>query len=87
MQRFNPVISDEGLVLKTSIKSADGTVHESNYEYSAETYGSGALKAVLRRQTEYDDFSYPIMEFDEDGYLTYYNITGTLYVYYYYEYI
>ena len=87
MQRFNPTIGEDGLVMKTETRYADGSVTESNYEYSAETYDGGALKAVLRRQTEYDDFSYPIMEFDEDGYLTYYNITGSLYVYYYYDYI
>lgn len=87
MRRFNPTISEEGLVLKTEIKSGDGTVHESNYEYSAETYDSGALEAVVQKLTEYDNVSYPIMEFDEDGYLTYYNITGSLYVYYYYDYI
>ena len=86
MRGYNPTISEEGLVLKTETKYADGTVYESNYEYSAETYDGGALKAVLRRDTEYDSYSYPVMEFDEDGYLTYYNFTGYLNVYYYYDY-
>ncbi len=77
-------LNGDGLIERIERLQADGTSTVEEYEYRAERYADGSLKAVARVRKDLD-FITPFLEFDEAGYLCFYRSPDERSVRYYYE--